>query len=143
MGEDYFSSPKSMQVSVMVSDRYDFALTEDVYLLYERKELQSIISDIYEHSPYKGKYITALNIIKVPKDKIFEIFHYIKNELLKRKSVSAMELMIAINEFFEFNYEYVYNKVLTPKMKSDIITDYYKNLGMKDRIDKEAEEPLF
>lgn len=88
-------------------------------------------------------YMTSLNVMKVPKDKIFEVFHYMRSELLKVKPLSAMETVLAINEFFDFSYEYIYDKVLSPQMKADILNDYYKNMGMKDRIDEEASEPLF
>lgn len=86
--------------------------------------------------------MTSLNVMKVPKDKVFEVFHYFRGPLLKAKAVSAMELVVAINEFFDFNYDYVYDKVLSPSMKADILNDYYQN-GMKERIDTEASEPLF
>jgi len=40
------------------------------------------------------------------------------------------EIIIAINEFFEFNYEYVVKRVISPKIKAQILEDYYNN-GMK------------
>ena len=49
---------------------------------------------------------------------------------------------MSINEFFEFNYDFVVNKVLSSKIKAAIIADYYAN-GMKQRIDKGASVKLF
>lgn len=112
-------------------------------LLNERKVIAEEIYKIYQKSPYKGKYMTSIGVMKVPKDKVFEVFHYIRSELLKVKAISAMETVLAINEFFDFSYEYVYDKVLSPQMKADILNDYYNNMGMKERIDEEACEPLF
>ena len=57
------------------------------------------------------------------------------------KDLTAYEMTIAINEFFDFNYTYVVNKVLSIKMKSEIYEDYYNNMGMADRMDKS--EKLF
>ena len=50
-------------------------------------------------------------------ENIEEVFNYTKTELDKVKKLNPIELIIAINEFFDFNYDYVYKKVLTPKMK--------------------------
>ncbi len=52
------------------------------------------------------------------------------------------ELVIAINEFFEFNYEYIIKKVISPKIKAEILEDYYHN-GMKQRMDNNIAEKLF
>lgn len=51
-------------------------------------------------------------------------------------------MVIAINEFFNFDYTYVYKKVLSPKIKSELLQDYYNN-GMKDRMDNNISEKLF
>lgn len=143
MGDEYFAPQRTMVVSPLVSDQYDYALTEDIVLLNERKDTAEKLYEIYKASPYNGEFMSKLNIIKVPRDKIFEVFHYTRKELLKVKALSAMEVVIAINEFYELNYDYVYNKVLTPQMKVEILDDYYHNQGMKDRMDEAAAEPLF
>jgi hypothetical protein len=66
-----------------------------------------------------------------------------KENLSKQKKITAYETVIAICEFFEFNYDFVVKKVLSPKMIAEILQDYYENMGMADRIDEIAEEPLF
>lgn len=66
-------------------------------------------------SPYSKKYKSENGVItKIPKEKIPEIFEYTKKELAKIKQLTAMEVVIAINEFYDFNYDHVYKKVLTP-----------------------------
>jgi hypothetical protein len=57
--------------------------------------------------------------------------------------LSAFETIIAINEFFDFNYEYVVKNVISSKMMAEILEDYYVNMGMSDRMDEVAENPLF
>jgi len=52
------------------------------------------------------------------------------------------EMVIAINEFFEFNYDYIVKKVLSPKIRAEILEDYYNN-GMKQRMDMNIAERLF
>ncbi len=81
--------------------------------------------------------------MKIPKDSVGEIFNYMKNELAKVKTITAFETVIAINEFFDFNYDLIYKKVLTPQMKTEILEDYYNNMGMKNKIDKESSVKLF
>ena len=65
-----------------------------------------------------------------------------KTKLQEIKTLSAYEIVIAINEFFDFNYDYIVKKVLSPKIKSEILEDYYNN-GMKERMDDNAAVKLF
>ena len=65
-----------------------------------------------------------------------------KEKLTEQKNITTQELVMSINEFFEFNYEYICKKVLSPKMKSEILEEYYNN-GLKERIDITVEEKLF
>ena len=65
-----------------------------------------------------------------------------KNKLQQVKNITTYELVIAINEFFNFDYNYVVKKVLSPKIKSEILEDYYNN-GMKERMDNNIAEKLF
>lgn len=151
--DDYFSavdyssslSDQAMSVSPLVSDQYDYALTEDIVLLNERKDTAEQLYNIWVKSPYVHIYSpdkdhTQMN--KIPKDKISEIFYYMKKELQKVKTINAYEMVLAINEFFDFNYNYVVDKVLSPKIKAEILEDYYNN-GMKERMEDTISEKLF
>ena len=81
--------------------------------------------------------------MKIPKDSIGEVFNYVKDELLSIKKLNPIELIISINEFFDFNYDYVYRKVLTPKMKQELLEDYYKNEGVKKQVNEGSSIKLF
>jgi hypothetical protein len=81
--------------------------------------------------------------MKIPKDSISEVFNYVKDELLNIKKLNPIELIISINEFFDFNYDYVYRKVLTPKMKQELLEDYYKNEGVKKQVNEGSSIKLF
>lgn len=149
--EGYFSnveygselSTSSMNVAPVIEDQYDYAFTDDPVLLNERKRFQEMLYDFFVNSPYYTRYTEAsTNVIKIPKDQIQEVFYYFKDKLLEAEHISAYEYVIAINEFFDFNYEYIVNKVLSSKIKTQIIEDYYKN-GMKSRIDEDAQTKLF
>lgn len=138
-------SKQSMKVSPAVEEQYDFAMTEDIIQLLERQNTSEQLYDIWDKSPYKKKFkenTTSTNAPKIPKEYIQEIFYYMKNKLTERKHISTQELVMSINEFFDFNYDYICKKVLSPKMKADIIDEYY-NSGMKERIDVTCDEKLF
>lgn len=138
-------SPQKMTVSSAVSDQYDFAMTEDVVLLLDRKDTGEKLLEIWQASPYYDifpKQTTGTTIPKIPKENIQEVFYYMKNKITDIKKLSTQELVMAINEFFEFNYDYICKKVLSPKMKAEILEEYYNN-GMKERIDVNVDTKLF
>lgn len=143
-------SQQSMAVSPVVSDQYEYALTEDIVLLNERKDTEAKLFDIWCDSPYVKQYNvkedsddpSTLVVPKIPKEEIGKIFYYMKNKLAEVKTLSAYEMVIAINEFFDFNYDYVVKKVLSPKIRAEILEDFYNN-GMKARMDINASERLF
>jgi hypothetical protein len=87
--------------------------------------------------------IEGTQVMKIPKDYISEVFNYVKDELLNIKTLNPIELIISINEFFDFNYDYVYRKVLTPKMKQELLEDYYKNEGVKKQVNEGSSIKLF
>ena len=136
---------QKMEVSPVVADQYDYALTEDIILLNERKDTTNKLYEIWQQSPYIKQYsvnTSIYNVPKIPKEDISKIFYYMKTKLQEIKTLSAYEIVIAINEFFDFNYDYIVKKVLSPKIKSEILEDYYNN-GMKERMDDNAAVKLF
>lgn len=128
-----------------VASQYDFATTEDPELLTDRKDTAEIIYKIFVDSSYNdGRFlIEGTQVMKIPKDYISEVFNYVKDELLNIKTLNPIELIISINEFFDFNYDYVYRKVLTPKMKQELLEDYYKNEGVKKQVNEGSSIKLF
>lgn len=138
-------SSQTMTVSPLVADQYDYAMTDDIVLLHERKDTAEKLYSIWMNSPYAKQYevdTSTFVVPKIPKDETSKIFYYMKNKLAEVKTLSAYEMVIAINEFFNFNYDYVVRKVLSPKIKAEILADYYNN-GMKKRMDTNASVKLF
>ena len=142
----------AMVINPLITDQYDYAFTDDIVLLNERKDTSEKLYDIWINSPYYKIYQTqnksentdtiSKTLPKIPKDDISKIFYYMKNKLQQVKNITTYELVIAINEFFNFDYNYVVKKVLSPKIKSEILEDYYNN-GMKERMDNNIAEKLF
>jgi len=142
-----FNNNAPMQVHSAMSSQYDYAVTEDPELLMERKKTAELIHDIFVASPFNdGRFnyvdCKGATLMKVPKDSINEVFYYVKKELDEKKKLNPIEMLIAINEYFEFNYEFVWKKVLTPQLKQEVLEDYKSN-GMSDKIEDGASIKLF
>ena len=123
----------TISINSDLSSEYDYALTDDPILLNDRKDTANQLYQIFKTSSYLKKYSNSTK--KVDKDDIFEIFYYFKNELKKKKTVSAYEFMLSINEFFDFNYDYIWNNVASVDMKSEILEDMYKNMGKREEME--------
>lgn len=144
-GEVYATPTTAMKPSSFVEDQYDFAMTEDVIMLLERKDTGEQLFKIWQESPYAKQFpqqTSGITAPKIPKEHVQEVFYYMKNKLTEIKTLSAQELVIGICEFFEFNYDFIVKKILSPKMKAELIEEYYNN-GMKERIDNNTSSKLF
>lgn len=139
--DDKNFSVNKISIAPSISSRYDFSVTEDQSLLIDRSENNEIMYKIFSESPYAEKYLNNKQPLKIEKKDIFEIFWYCKEKLEKEKSLTSLELLIAINEFFDFNYTYILNKVVSLKMKSEIYEDFYNNIGMTEKMNRS--EKLF
>ena len=101
--DNKFSTNK-ISVAPSVSGRYDYSVTEDQSLLIDRKDTDEKLYEIFKNSPYAERYMSSGQPIKIDKKDIFDIFYYCKEHLEKIKDLTAYEMTIAINEFFDFNY---------------------------------------
>lgn len=132
----------TIAISPFVSDQYDYSITEDPILLQERKDTAEKLYEIYKAAPFYSDYQKDENM-RIPKEDILKVFYYMKEHLAKVKQLSTFETVIAINEFFDFNYDYIAKKVLSPKMLAELLEDYYCNMGMANKMDEIADNPLF
>ena len=143
-GTETFSTASGKSaINPLVESQYKESVTEDPVLLQDRIDTDQKLYDIFYSAPWHDKFIGEDGIIKIPKDDIAKVFSYTREKLSRIKKLTAYEMVIAINEFYDFNYDYVVKKVLSPKILSEILNDYYMNMGLADRIDAIADEPLF
>ena len=135
---------------------YDFALTSDPVLLQEKQRTQEKIFEIFKKSPYfekYGEFITQEDSesdepkysktpkLKIERADIMGLFYYFKEELEKIHKIGIMELVIQICEFFELDYKYVNDHVLSPPLQAKLVREIY-NMGYnKEKI--ENTEQLF
>ena len=69
------------------------------------------------------------------------LFYYFKEELEKIHKISIMELVIHICEFFELDYKYVNDHVLSPPLQAKLVKEIYNMGYKKEKI--ENTEQLF
>ena len=108
-----------------MSKQYDYALTDDIVLLNDRKDTEQKIYNIFINSPFAEKYVYHDKAKKIIKDDIFKIFYYTKDELLKIKKLNTFEYVLAIADFYDFNFDYIIKKVLSPKIMCELLQDIY------------------
>lgn len=135
---------QTISISPLIESQYDYAVTEDPVLLQERKRNNEILYEIFDASPFRHSYEDPNTMmIKIPKEDIAKVFHYSKLHLLKRCSdISARELLMLINEFYGFDYNYVVRHIIGSRLYSEVLEEYY-NDGQRSRIDESSAEPLF
>jgi hypothetical protein len=155
--ETTMSGPIAIDPSM--EKQYDYALTSDPILLQERKDTQEKLFEIFKVSPWYQKYggqslprgtaIEGYNEadddepVKIPvpkkieKNDVVDLFYYMKSELDKVKKLNVTELVIAINEFFELNYDDIVNKVLSVPLKSKLYEELWEEHQEKMDVDQE------
>lgn len=145
IAEESFGNSKITICPAYDTDRHEESFTDDPVLMQERKETKEILYKLFRESPYYGKYPDdpeSKKVPKIPKDDIMEIFYYFKERLEKAKKISTIELIIGINEFFDFNYDYIAKKVLSPMMLRNMY-DEYDDIGYHSRMEGLSSISLF
>lgn len=130
---------------------YDYVLTSDPVLLQERKQIQEDLYEIFKDSPFFEKYSGVRENPTNPEEKIYyakkiersdvaNLFFYMKEQLEQNQQLNITELIMHICEFFELNYDYIINTVLTTPLKAKLYKEVYHS-GHKKIIDES--ETLF
>lgn len=134
----------SIAISPLVESQYEYAVTDDPVQLQERKRMNEILYEIFTESPFRHSYEDPdTKLIKIPKEDIAKVFHYSKTHLIKRcGEISARDMLITINEFYSFDYNYIVRHIIGSRLYSEVLEEYY-NDGLRSRIDESSAEPLF
>jgi hypothetical protein len=98
----------TMKVHDSVSSLYEDQLGDNIIEIRTLKMLDEELYAIFEKSPYYEKY-------KKPKradgsDRL-QMYYYFKEKLLLSKKYSNAEIFIAFAEFFQVNYDQLYNEI--------------------------------
>lgn len=119
-----------MKVHDSVFSLYEDQLGDNIIEIRTLKMLDNELYAIFEKSPYFEKY-------KKPKradgnDRI-KMYYYFKGELLKQKKYSNMEIFIAFAEFFQVNYDQLYNEVSVLD-KENLLRELSSKYGLSAKI---------
>jgi hypothetical protein len=120
----------TMKVDDSVFSLYEDQLGENIIEKRTAKMLDDEMYEIFKESPYYEKY-------KKPKradsnDRL-KMYYYFKEKLLKNKNYTNMEIFIAFAEFFQVNYDQLYNEVGVLD-KEGLLKELNEKYDLVDRI---------
>ena len=64
------------------------------------------------------------------------VYFYFRDEMMKKNDYNLVEVLCAICEFFDLNYSYMYNNVLSLADKSKVLEILEDDYGLSDRFGK-------
>jgi len=104
---NYQEFTMSIKVDSRVSDLYEDQIG-DLIEYRNRTLLNEEIYKIFLVSPYYNKY---KNPKRVDKHDMIKMYYYFKDEINKIKNFTSMEIFIGFAEFFQINYDQLYNEI--------------------------------
>jgi hypothetical protein len=105
VGEDFGSTIK---VEGSVFHLYEDQLGDNIVENRIIKMLDNEMFDIFKSSIYYEKYRKRK---KADSNDRVKMYYYFKEELLKRRQFTNMEIFIAFAEFFDINYTQLYSEI--------------------------------
>jgi hypothetical protein len=101
-----FSGP--MKIHDSVFSLYEDQLSDNLVEYRTMKMLEDEIYQFFLESPYYEKYKKPK---RIEKNDIIKMFYYFKEKLIVSKKFSNMEIFITFAEFFQVNYDQLYNEI--------------------------------
>lgn len=105
---DYEAFTAPMKIDDRISTLYDDQLSDNLIDVRTEKTLEEDIYVLFLDSPF---YIKYKNPKRVDKGDMSTMYYYFKGELVKRRSYSDMQIFISFAEFFQINYDQLYDEV--------------------------------
>lgn len=124
----------TLSIDPMASENYKESLSDDLDEVYNLKQLEETLNDLYEKSPWFTKY--GRGIKKVERGDISSIYYYFKEKLEATKMFNIVHILCAICEFFDLNYKYVYNDIVSLRDKANILESLEEKYGLEDHFKK-------
>jgi len=126
---NYQEFTRSIKVDSRVSGLYEDQLG-DILEYRTAQLLNGIIYDIFEKSAYYEKY---KNPKRVDKNDMIKMYYFFKDEIKRERDFSAMEVFIGFAEFFQINYDQLYNEIRVLD-KESLLKELNEKLGLAGRI---------
>lgn len=125
-------------VDPVVYDMYKESVTEDIVALREWDDMCNLIFSVYENSDFY--FLDRSDPAKVQKifvnpryciDELRQVYEELRSVLLEAyPDASEKEMMFAICESLQINYKKVWDSVLSPIQKSNILS----TINLKDKV---------
>lgn len=125
--EDFGST---MKVHDSVFNLYEDQLGDNIVENRTLKMLDEEMYEIFVASPYYEKY---KKIKRADGNDRIKMYYYFKEQLLKKRKYTNMEIFIAFAEFFQVNYEQLYAEVGVLD-KEGLLRELNEKYGLSHRI---------
>jgi hypothetical protein len=123
----------AISVSPLVSHLYQESVSEDITDLYQSKINDEMMYELFVESPFYEKYKTTTK--KIDKADAYDIYVYFRDKLIEQNAnLNIIQIFFAIMEFFEFNYDKMYNDVISINDKSQILESLANVYGYKSEL---------
>lgn len=136
-----------IRINDAVEKQYDFSVTDDPVALQDKIDTEKIVYDVFKNSPYFEKYggyaqDSSIPVVqKINRNDIIDLFYYMKTHIDAVKHLPPSELIMQIGEFFDLNYDYLINTVISVRFKSELLGELYSKGIKKNNVDEQ--ERLF
>ena len=127
-------------------DLYEEATTDDPDELKRKDRLRNLMYDLFVQSEWYDKYGAfavidtegneATNDKKVEKKDIKPIYEYFEHFIVDVNGYDELEAILTICEFFQLNYKTIYDNVLPPIKKSDLLKIIKEKYGISKELRK-------
>jgi len=124
---EYESFIGTIKIDDRMSSFYEDQFSDNMTEIRIIKDLNETIYQIFEESPYFEKYKTPR---RVDKADIIKMYYYFKNLLIKKNIYSASQIFIGFAEFFQVNYDLLYNEVGISD-KETLLKELHNHNGIK------------
>jgi esterase/lipase superfamily enzyme len=123
----------AITISPFVSHLYQESVSDDISDLYQSKITDEMMYDLFLESPFYDKYKNSTK--KIEKGDAYEIYIYFRDLLMeKMPSINIIQIFFAIMEFFEFNYDKMYNDIISINDRSKILEVLENVYGYKSEL---------
>jgi hypothetical protein len=121
----------TMKIDDRVASLYEDQYSENMYEVRTVKALSEDIYTLFMESPFHEKY---KNPKRVDKGDMVKMYYYFKEKLIKAKSFSNAQIFMGFAEFFQINYDQLYNEVGVLD-KEGLLRELNDHKSMKSKIE--------
>ena len=109
----------AIMVDPFMDECYDDATTSDIMELYTVRNINKTMHEIFSCSPFYEKYKSNK---RIDKNDLYDVYVHFRDALqCIMPEITYVQMFIGIAEFFDLNYETMYNDIISIEDKSHIL----------------------